>query len=486
MDSTAPQARIKDLATRRLGAARAWSLVAGCAMNPATGQNEFSLVSESQEIAMGMQAAEQVAVQMGSYQDPVWQPYVSTLGLQLAANSERPQLPWQFTVVDDPQVNAFALPGGFIYITRGILANMNSEAELAGVLGHEIGHVTARHSATQMSRAQLAQLGLGLGTVLRPDLQDYIGAVGAGLQLLFLKYTRDDESQADMLGFRYSVRSGYDPHAMLDLFTMLQGVESASGQERLPAWAVTHPYPENRLAQTQRMLDSAKVNYAGLAWDRDVYMRQLDGMVYGNDPRQGYFDGQAFYHPDLKFQMLFPAGWRTNNGFSAVTGLAEKQDGLLQLELGSAEPISTQLQTFLAQDGVTTGTTSGAQINGFPAQSAQFSATVGEGIVRGYVAFITYDGRTYRLMAIAKDEQATAYNRMMRDWIGSFRSLTDGAKLNVQPDRIKIVTVSKPMTVAAFYARYSSTVPVDRFALLNGLPVDGTFPAGKLVKRVVK
>jgi len=487
MNRNALRARMTALATRRLAVALAWSLVAGCAMNPATGQKEFSLVSESQEIAMGIQAAEQVAVQMGPYRDSIWEPYVSQLGLQLAAKSERPQLPWQFTVIDDPQVNAFALPGGFIYITRGILANMNSEAELAGVLGHEIGHVTARHSASQMSRAQLAQLGLGLGMVLRPDLQNYIGAAGAGLQLLFLKYTRDDESQADMLGFRYSVRTGYDPHAMLDLFTMLESVESASGRERLPTWAVTHPYPENRLAETQRMIDSANINYAALSWDRDTYLRKLDGMVYGDDPRQGYFDGQAFYHPELKFQIVFPAGWKTNNGFSAVTGLAEGQDGLLQLELGSAESIATQLQAFMVQEGVTPGATSTASINGLPAVSAPFSASLAEGVpVRGRIAFITYGGRNYRLMALAKDAQASAYDAAMRSWIRSFRPLTDAARLNVEPERIKIVKLSSPMTVAAFNARYPSTVSVERVALLNGVPVDATFPAGKLVKRVVK
>ncbi len=473
-------------ARRRLGAALAWSLVAGCAMNPATGQKELILVSESQEVALGVEAAQQVAVQMGTYEDSVWQPYVSRLGLQLAATSERPQLPWKFTVVDDPQVNAFALPGGFIYVTRGILANMNSEAELVGVLGHEIGHVTARHSASQMSRAQLAQLGLGLGAVLRPDLQGYIGAAGAGLQLLFLKYTRDDESQADMLGFRYSLRSGYDPHAMLDLFSMLASVESASGQERLPAWAVTHPYPENRLAQTQRMIDSAKVDYAALAWNRDPFLRQLDGMVYGDDPRQGYFDGQAFYHPELKFQVIFPAGWRTNNGFSAVTGLAEKEDGLLQLELGSADPIATQLQSFLAQDSVTSGAVSQAAINGLPAVSAPFRAMIPAGAVRGYITFITYGGRNYRLMTIAKEAQAAAYDNAMRTWVRSFRPLTDAAKLTVRPTRIKVVKLSAPMTVAAFHARYPSVVPVERVALLNGIAVDGTFPAGKLVKQVVK
>ncbi len=482
----ARRARVGSPDWRRLVGALAWVAAAGCSMNPATGQKELNLVSESQEIALGIQTAQQVAVQMGPYQDTASQGYVSRLGLQLAAKSERPQLPWQFTLVDDPQVNAFALPGGFIYVTRGILVNMNSEAELAGVLGHEIGHVTARHSATQMSRAQLAQLGLGLGAVLRPDLAQYAGAVTTGLQLLFLKYTRDDETQADMLGFRYSLRSGYDPHAMLNLFTMLQGVESASGQERLPAWAVTHPFPENRLAHTQQMLDSAKVNYAALTWDREPYLRRLDGMVYGDDPRQGYFDGAVFYHPDLKLQMVFPAGWRTNNGFSAVTGLAEKQDGLVQLELGDTASIAAQLQTFLAQQGVTPGATSRAPVNGLPTASAQFTAQLEQGTAQGYVAFIAFGGRNYRLMGLAVSAQAAAYDAPIRNWIGSFRPLSDPARLNVRPARIKIVKIGGPMTVAAFNAKFPSVVPLAQLALLNGVAADATFPTGQLVKQVVK
>ncbi len=477
-----PSARIR----RRPAGALALAALAGCSTNPATGQKELNLVSESQEIAMGIQAAEQVAAQMGPYQDPVWGPYVARLGQQLAAGSERPELPWKFTVVDDPQINAFALPGGPIYVTRGIVVHMNSEAELAGVLGHEIGHVTARHSTTQMSRAQLAQLGLGLGTILRPELAQYAGVLSSGMQLLFLKYSRDDETQADMLGFRYSLGSGYDPHAMLDLFSMLQGVESSSGQGRLPGWAVTHPFPENRLAHTQRMIDSARANYAALTWDREAYLRQLDGMVYGEDPRQGYFDGQAFYHPGLRFQVVFPAGWRTNNGFAAVTGMADKQDGLLQLGLGGTEPISTQLKTFLSQQGVTAGATTMVPVNGLPTASAQFTAQLEQGPAQGYVAFISYGGRTYRLMGLAISAQAAAYDAVMRNWIGSFRPLTDPARLNVKPSKIKIVKLSGPMTVAAFHAKYPSVVPVEQVALMNGVAVNGAFPAGRLVKQVVK
>ncbi|HEX5004861.1 MAG TPA: hypothetical protein VFV65_06060, partial [Gemmatimonadales bacterium] len=271
-----------------------------------------------------------------------------------------------------------------------------------------------------------------------------------------------------------------------DLFTMLQGVETASGQERLPAWAVTHPYPENRLAHTQKMLDSAKVNYAALTWDRDAYLRRLDGLVYGEDPRQGYFEGQTFYQPELKFQVVFPAEWRLNNGFSAVTGLAAKQDGLLQLGLGGTEPLATQLQTFLSQSGVTAGATSDAKINGLPAASAGFTAAMESGAVQGQVAFIEYGGRTYRLVGMATSAQASAYDPLIRGWISSFRPLTDAARLNVQPARIRLVKLSAPMTVSAFNAKYPSTVPVEQVALLNGVATSGSFAAGQLVKRVAK
>jgi predicted Zn-dependent protease len=434
---------------------------------------------------MGLQAANEVALTMGTYQDSAWQGYVSRLGKQLAAKSERPQLPWTFTVVDDPEVNAFALPGGYIYVTRGILANVNSEAELAGVMGHEIGHVTARHSATQMSRAQLAQLGLGLGVILRPDMAQYAGAVTQGMQLLFLKYTRDDESQADMLGFRYSVRAGYDPHSMLDLFTMLQGVESMSGQGRLPAWATTHPYPENRQAHIQHMLDSAQVDYGALTRERPSYLQRLEGMIYGEDPRQGYFDGQAFYHPELRFQVVFPDGWQTNNGFTAVTALTQQQDGLLQLGFGGKEPLATQLTAFLQQDSVHAGATSRSPINGLPTASAQFTARLGQGSVQGYVAFIQYGSTVYRLVAMSTPDKAAAYDQPMRAWMGSFRPLTDPARLGVQPMRIHLVRLAGPMRLTAFNTRYPSVVPIERVALINGVPEDGTLPGG-IAKQVVR
>ncbi|HXV85129.1 MAG TPA: M48 family metallopeptidase, partial [Gemmatimonadales bacterium] len=217
-----------------------------CAVNPATGERQLMLVSEGQEIAMGREADPQISGQYGLYPDTALQGYVRALGQRLTAVSERPGLPWSFRVVDDPIINAFAVPGGFLYVTRGILAHFNSEAELVAVLGHEIGHVTARHSASQMSQQQLAQVGLVAGMVLAPRFQDFAGVAQAGLGLMFLKFSRDDERQADELGLRYLVRARYDPREMPKVFAMLASVSQGEDGNRLPSWLSTHPDPVDR------------------------------------------------------------------------------------------------------------------------------------------------------------------------------------------------------------------------------------------------
>ena len=296
--------------------AAGWALLAGltagpssCARNPATGKNEISLVSESQEIQMGQEYAQQIVRSMGVYDDKKVQDYVSRLGMAIAAKSERPQLPWAFYVMDDPTVNAFALPGGSIFITRGILTHMNNEAELVGVLGHEIGHVTARHSVQQMTRQQIAQIGLGVGSIISSDVAQYAGLASQGLGVLFLKYGRDAESQSDQLGFKYMVRDGYDPRAMATMFQTLQRVSKLEGAGDIPEWASTHPDPGNRVEATMKRVDTLSVPVIEAPRrKREEYLPVVAGMTYGEDPRQGYIEGNTFYHPGLRFKLELPAG----------------------------------------------------------------------------------------------------------------------------------------------------------------------------------
>ncbi|HWW87546.1 MAG TPA: M48 family metallopeptidase, partial [Vicinamibacterales bacterium] len=229
-----------------------------CATNPATGKREVSLMSEEKEIQIGQEQDSQIRKEMGFYGDQALQQYVSGIGLRLAAVSERPNLPWHYTVVDVPAVNAFALPGGYIYITRGILPYLDDEAQLAGVLGHETGHVTARHASQQYSRSTGAEVGLILGSIFVPQTRPLAGLGQSGLGVLMLKYGRDDEAQADGLGVKYASRAGWDPAGVPQLLTTLGRIEEASDSKGVPNWLQTHPGAEDRVQRVQGAVREAE------------------------------------------------------------------------------------------------------------------------------------------------------------------------------------------------------------------------------------
>jgi len=339
--------------TRTLAVALALPLTAGlavaCATNPVTGRSQLALISVDQEIAMGREAHQQVLQTIGAYEDPELQRYVDRIGQRLAAASERPDLPWTFTVVDDPSVNAFALPGGFIYLTRGILTHMESEAEMVSVLGHEIGHVTARHSVEQISRAQLAQIGLVAGMVVSPELRNYGDLASTGLQVMFLKFSRDDERQADALGLRYMNQAGYEAREMVEMFRTLERVSEGSSGGRLPDWLATHPNPENRLERIQQSIAATAPEMLGHTVDRNPFLRQVDGIAFGPDPREGYFVGNAFYHPELAFSLRFPQGWRTSNQKQAVGAISPGEDAVVVLTLAEGSSPREAAQRFFSQ-----------------------------------------------------------------------------------------------------------------------------------------
>src|SRR5437867_9014832 len=326
-----------------------------CAVNPATGSRQLMLISESQEIAMGRDYDKQVAASIGLYSDSGLQRYLQQFGARLAASSERPNLPWSFRVVDDPVVNAFALPGGYIYVTRGILAHLNSEAELAGVVGHEIGHVTARHSVSQLSKQQLAQIGLAVGTIASPDFERFAGLASAGLGVLFLKYSRDAERQADDLGLRYMRRVNYDPREMPHVFEMLTRVSQAEGGGRVPEWLATHPDPENRRGRIEQEIAALPQTFSGVAVNRDAYLQRLDGLVFGHNPREGYFKDNQFFHPALRFRVTFPEGWTTSNGKQAVVAVSSQKDALVEVSVAKEQTADAAARAFLAQRGFTCG-----------------------------------------------------------------------------------------------------------------------------------
>ena len=456
----------------------------GCAVNPATGARELMLVSEGQEIQMGLQSDPAVVQTFGLYPDSSVQQYVRGLGERLAARSERPKLPWTFRVVDDPVVNAFALPGGFIYITRGIMAYFNSEAELVSVLGHEIGHVTARHSAQQMSQQQLAQVGIVATAILVPETQDYLGIAGAGLQLLFLKFSRDDERQADDLGFRYMTRLNYDPREMPSVFAMLNRVSAASGGGGTPGWLSTHPDPEDREQRIAARVDSTTIPQNAIV-NQAAYLRRLDGLTFGENPREGFFREQIFLHPDLQFRMDFPSGWKTANQKQGVIAQSPQQDAIVQMTLAQESTAGAAAQTFTTMEGVTAGYPQSNSINGNPAAVVSFSAATEQGTLRGMAVFIEFGGLVYQLLGFAPADRWGTYQSTVQRSFWSFDRLTDPAALAVQPLRLAIVTLDRRMTLTQFNQRYPSQVPIETISMINGVDVSTSLPSGTLVKRVV-
>jgi predicted Zn-dependent protease len=457
----------------------------GCAVNPATGSRQLMLVSESQEIAMGRDYDKQVAASIGLYPDTALQRWIQQFGARLAATSERPNLPWTFHVVDDPVVNAFALPGGFIYVTRGILAHLNSEAELAGVVGHEIGHVTARHSASQMTKQQLAQVGLAVGAIASPQVGRYAGLATQALGVLFLKYSRDNERQADDLGLRYMRRVSYDPREVPHVFEMLTRVSQAQGGGRVPEWLATHPDPENRRGRIEQEIAALPQNFSGVAVNRDAYLRRLDGLVFGNNPRDGYFKENQFFHPDLRFRLTFPQGWTTSNGKQAVVAVSPEKDALVEVSLAKEQTADAAARAFLSQSGFTSGYPVRTSVGGLPAMSAAFAAATESGTLRGTALFVEHGGAVYRLLGYAPEARWPAVQAAAEHALQSFARLTDPAALAVEPQRVDIVRLDQRTTIEQLARSRPSPVSAATLALLNQVEPQTPLEPGRLVKWVV-
>jgi predicted Zn-dependent protease len=458
----------------------------GCARNPVTGKSELSLVSESQEIEMGKQAAQQVAQTIGLYNDAQATAYVSGIGKRMAAASERPNLPWEFHIVEDASVNAFALPGGFIYVTRGLIATINDEAELATVVGHEIGHVTNRHSVQQISKQEVAQLGLGIGSILSSDIAKFGQLASAGLSVLFLKYSRDAENQADQAGFRYALNQNYDVREMTKVFETLDRISQSSGGGKLPEWLETHPDPGNRIQHIESFLDTLHRDPSKGIVNREGYLQHVQGMIYGEDPRQGYFEGTQFYHPQMRFQLTFPTGWQVQNTPQAVAAMSPNQDAIMQLALAGQGSPQQAAQQFLSQQGVQAGQSSTSNINGLPAASSYFQAQTEQGAIQGIVSFISYGGQTFGLMGYTPAGKLGSYDQVFQNTIRSFSQLRDPSKLNVQPAKVELVKLDRQMTLEQFNSQYPSSIPVAELAIINEVEDPATpLQAGRMVKRVV-
>jgi predicted Zn-dependent protease len=446
----------------------------------------LSLISEGQEIEMGRSYSQQVESTMSLYDDAEVQAYVDRIGQRLAATSERPDLPWSFKVVDDPVVNAFALPGGYIYVTRGIFTHFNSEAELAAVVGHEIGHVTARHSVEQLSRQQLGVLALGVGSILSEDVRRFGGVAQAGLSVLFLSYGRDDEHEADLLGVRYALRDSYDPREAADVHEMLGRQTEAAGGSGVPSWLSTHPSSADRIQRIRALVDT--IPAATLAATRvnvDGFLAVLDGAVYGTNPRQGFFRDAEFLHPDLEFLVRFPAGWATANLTQAVLARSPEDDAIIELTASSTEGHAAAARAFFDQDGVRDRNVRSVSIHGAAATRGDFRVQTEQGTLEGIVTFLEFGGLTYRILGYTREGALENRRGVFTGTMDSFDRLTEQAALDVEPMRIELVTVQRETTLRRMVDGRPSEIDPEALAILNGVMLDAPIEPGRTIKWVV-
>ena len=464
-----------------------------CATNPVTGKRQISFISEQKEIQMGQSYDPQVVAEMGIYEDAQLQSFLTTEGNKMAAQSERPNLPWTFRLVDNPVVNAFAVPGGFVYFTRGIMAHFNNDAQFAGVLGHEIGHVTARHTVQQQSKQTLAQIGLIGGMVLSPEIAAQGQSLMQGMQLLFLKFGRDAESQSDRLGVKYSTAIGYDASEMAGFFGTLDRL-SGGAENRAPSFTSTHPDPVDRERIVGQLAAEAQAQTPNKKYDvgRDSYLRRIDGLLYGEDPNAGYVEGGSFYHPQLKFQFKIPGQWQLLNAPSQVQIVAPDQKSVMQMKLAQGSDPQAAAQEFIQGNNIRVSQQSGNSINGLQAYTvigvAQQAAQQGQqqsAPIALEASFISYGGNIYMIVGMALEADFRRYQRDIEYTIGSFAQLTDQSKLNREPERIKIVTNNRSQTLQQ--ALSGAGIPqgrLEEFAILNGMELGQTLPSGMLFKAI--
>jgi len=462
--------------------------LAACAVNPATGKRQFSLVSKDDEVAMGQEEAQKVAASMPMLQNQPVQDMVKRVGMEMAKASERPELPWSFTVLDDPVVNAFALPGGPIFITRGIITNMNSEAELASVLGHEIGHVTARHSASQISKQQIASMGLGVASVISPTAAQFAGVAEQGLGILMLKYGRDDETQADKLGYRYMMTIGWDPREAVKMLQMLQKTSGGDKEGRPPEWMSTHPDPGDRAQRAEarsKELKAKNVNLDSLRRNREQFLRAIDGLSYGEDPRDGFFRGSTFYQPDLALQITFPDGWQTANQPQVVAAREPEGKALVQVQAAKGANPTEAARAFFSNQGFSNVKEVQIATAGGPSVSAVFAAQAQQGVVEGETTFLTVKGRMFQVLTVASQGNLQAVDAIHRKVIASAKETTDPAILNIRAPQVKVVQLPRAMTVEQFYSQFPSVLPLEQVLITNGLEPGAQLKQGDLVKQVV-
>lgn len=473
----------------QLGIALSLILIGGCAVNPVSGKKQVVFMTEGQEIAMGQQSDPEIVAFFGLYDDPELQKFINSKGNELAAVSHRPKLAYEFKIVDSPVINAFAVPGGYVYFTRGIMAHFNNEAEFAGVLGHETGHITARHSVIQQRNSMLGQLGLIAGVILVPELTQFVEPLSQGMQLAMLSFGRDDERQADKLGVEYSSRIGYDATEMAGFFETLERQGAGSGSEEIPEFLSTHPSPAERNVTVAKLAADwkKKLDLTNPKINRESYLKLIDGIVLGEDPKQGFVENNTFYHPVLKIEFPIPADWTLQNTPQQVQMAPKTGDALMMLTMAGGASLEEAGNTILEQFKLELVESKKETINGLPALIMIADQKQEQGTIRVLSSLIQFEGNIYSILGITELSKFNGYQNVFLSTIRNFKELKEAEKLNRKPDVVRIKTVPQQMTLQA--ALQSFKMPTERLeelAILNGMLLTDQLSKGTLIKVVGK
>jgi predicted Zn-dependent protease len=481
---------------RRLAAVAVLALgvVAACAVNPVTGRRELSFMSTEREAALGGQAAHSVADEIGIIEDGAAAAYVRAIGGRIAAASPRTDVTYRFHLADMAEPNAFALPGGYIYVSRGLLALTNSEDELAAVIGHEVGHVAARHAAQQETRStSLGVLSL-LGTVAAgvfgggyaAQAANQLGQVaGAGL---IAAYSRDQERQADQVGQEMTARAGWDPAAMssflhtLDRYTRLEPRAT-----RRPSFFDSHPMTPERVETTAAFAETlGRGAGAPIAATRAGFLERIDGIVVGPDPAQGVIDGSRFLHPDLGFHLVMPPGWPMENSRAAVAALSPRRDALviLTMQEQGSDPAAAA-RRFLQTNRLEPVAGGPLSIGGLDAYRAIAPAVMSGRRVGVHLTWIAQPPRIFRITSVAAVQVFDAYAPGFDQTASTFGPLTADERRSVHVDLLRGVAARDGETLSALAGRTGNTWTPTETAAANALPDGARLAAGQRVKVVV-
>lgn len=466
--------------------------LAGCTVNPATGKQDFTaFMSPEQEAKVGREQNPKLLAAFGGAYDerPALSRYVTEIGRRLQAVSEKPSPPFTFTIVNSDTVNAFALPGGYIYVTRGLLALANSEAEIAGVIGHEMGHVIARHTAQRYSRGVLAQLGaLAVGAATGSRSIAQLANLGAAAYVQ--GFSREQELEADSLGVRYLARAGYDPRAMASFLESLEAdsklarrIAGKEGRDPAASLFASHPRTARRIAQAVARAGGARAGKVG----HDSYLLRLDGTLWGDDPDQGIRRGREFIHPKLRFRFEVPPDFHMRNTSKAVVAVARNGAAIVfdgarvPAGIAMADHITVQWFPKVAWRDVEAIT-----VNGMAAATAAARVNTRQGPRDLRAIAIRFDrNQVYRFLILTPPEATAGLNEALRRMTYSFRALSAEEAAKVKPLRVRIHEVEAGETVARLAARMA--VPdykVERFRVLNGLGPNEALRPGRLVKLI--